>query len=153
MLLDFQKIPIDIVLWSSLPFVNGTVRSHHNCGLMFKVSVFFVDYGNSEDVAANSLLMLSHDIRSVPHMAQHFRLHGLQLIPGESERANQYMKSNASDKIFRAKFFKGLGGMIPVELIDDENHSLNRAMEESGLLKKQGMVKSCVSYILFSCYP
>jgi hypothetical protein len=104
------------------------------------VSVFFVDYGNSEDVAANSLLMLSHDIRSVPHMAQHFRLHGLQLIPGESERANQYMKSNASDKIFRAKFFKGLGGMIPVELIDDENHSLNRAMEESGLLKKQGMV-------------
>ena len=36
-------------------------------------------------------------------------------------------------------------GLIPVELIDGENQSLNKAMEELGLLKKQGTVRVVLS--------
>lgn len=39
-----------------------------------------------------------------------------------------------------------LPGLIPVELIDDDNQNLNKEMEEKGLLKNQ--VNVCVNHVL-----
>ncbi|EOA93713.1 Tudor domain-containing protein 6, partial [Anas platyrhynchos] len=103
------------------------------------VSVQYIDYGNAAVISVDQAHKLPEDLASVPAMAIHCSLSGLQCSKstGWSEKAIEYFTKRTSEVLLTCEFVEKAGDKWAVMLSDDQG-VITVDLADENLARKEG---------------
>uniref|UniRef100_A0A8B9VD91 Tudor domain containing 6 n=1 Tax=Anas zonorhyncha TaxID=75864 RepID=A0A8B9VD91_9AVES len=103
------------------------------------VSVQYIDYGNAAVISIDQAHKLPEDLASVPAMAVHCSLSGLQCSKstGWSEKAIEYFTKRTSEVLLTCEFVEKAGDKWAVMLSDDQG-VITVDLADENLARKEG---------------